>query len=82
MVVLFESTQSVQARLVNACAMEEMSTYPLDASEREASWCFGFLRGRKSISSHEKDNARMSGLATAQEDGAEADAIRECLRSW
>jgi hypothetical protein len=25
--------------------------YPLGASETEASWCFGFLRGRKSISS-------------------------------
>jgi len=54
-----------------------MDTYPLDASETEASWCFGFLRGRKSIDSHCEDTTQMRGLAAAsQEDGAEAGAIR------
>ena len=81
MVILFESTESARARPVNVCVRKEMGTYPLDASETEASWCFGFLRGRKSISSRLEDKARMSGLAAAQEDGAEADAIRECLKN-
>jgi hypothetical protein len=43
----------------------------------EASWCLVLLRGRKSICSCYLMTIRMWGRATAQEEGAEAGAIRE-----